>query len=88
MFWIEKSADNDLKNLRDEVATLSGDLRRKNEGDTMNRATVKLRRKLDEHTAELQLKLSTFKLLICHNPNSCNYLLLLFFFSSCLLKIV
>jgi hypothetical protein len=39
----------------------------------MNRSTVKLRRKLDEHTAELQLKLSTFKLLIRYNPNSRNY---------------
>ena len=70
MFLKEKgSTENDLKNLRDEVATLSGDLKRQNEGDTMSRSAVKLKRKLDEQKAELQLKLSTFRLSIRYNPN-------------------
>ena len=52
------------------MATLNGDLKRHNEHDassTMKRSTVKLKRKLDEHTAELQLKLSTYKLIIRYN---------------------
>lgn len=65
-----------MKTLRDEVATLSGDLRRQNQNEqnqsnsTLRRSTVRLQRKYDEHQTELQFKLSTFKLIIRNNRKS------------------
>jgi hypothetical protein len=72
---LEKS-ESDLKNLRDEVATLSGDLRRhendQSTSSTVKRSTVKLKKKLDEQQTELQLKLSNFKLIVRYNHASLN----------------
>lgn len=63
-------SENEINNLRNEVASLTGDLKRKNETNENSSQNRRLQKKLNEQQAALTLQSSSLKLIIRNNHRS------------------